>query len=951
MIPQVPKGRHAPARFSGRHRIGWYNISAFRLQTGHCPGPRTGTMTAPPIDDQVVDFYQTLFDRIFSAPFQGRIKERLKRNAVVRQVQESADAASQSLARLLVSQQLTEEQASEILGGFTALADLLDLEQIGNPNVTPESLVDRLLERLPPPKPVEHAQQEPVYRVALHSVIQVLMLVGPVMAEWQKLNFSTTFELPRRVVSRLNQISEVLGDLGRAGEAAADKRYELSYRDYLLQRFHRVEAGTVKMTTNLDVDLRELFVMPRLAARPTPKGSAGKDEAEPTALLDLATARQFFEDQGKVTSGTGPYKKSGMPALEVVQRFPRNVIVGPPGSGKSTFLEWLQLKLAAVEEELVMAGQQAIPLLLRVRQFDPRNLPRGAALIEKATASRDRATLMPPGWIERQMRSGRVLLMLDGLDETEPELRDSYVLPWLRDLCKRYPYCRFLVSSRPVGYPPGALRKLEFTECDLLDFGPAEIAEYTRHWCTAIRLAHNEPEKEARREGAADGKRIVDGFKGHPYINNLARNPLMLSAISLVNYFEGGQLPKDRAVLYRLCVEGLLHHWDQRRGIQSEFTLEEKLRACREVALDMQSREFAEFKAEDVRIVFEQTLHDSNRSRKLLEHIRYRTGLLLERRSGIFAFAHLTFQEYLAASAINEGNRLGIDGEQLAREHDSGRWNEVIALYCGLAPAPTVRQMIELLVSQPDTITLSGILAEAFLSAGAEIPKDHLLRRNVLHRIAVAPRHRRSSLSRFALKEVTLIATNSIGRIKGDLGLSEAHGWLQEQPEALDSSVLLRTLSGWSNLTPVQISELVHLIHLHGPDSALLEVAADNALYGSPGPRFRGGVEEYSSQAGIALIGLGMRSISFIGSPGVDAAWLRILEILTTRPQHRRDFAFLDIERLLFKEKRARLPKSRSRWPHYASLARQVSVGEEDDNGRKDLLQWASALDENRPEE
>ncbi len=37
---------------------------------------------------------------------------------------------------------------------------------------------------------------------------------------------------------------------------------ELSYRDY--QRFHRVEAGTGRMTTNLDVDLRELFVMPRV---------------------------------------------------------------------------------------------------------------------------------------------------------------------------------------------------------------------------------------------------------------------------------------------------------------------------------------------------------------------------------------------------------------------------------------------------------------------------------------------------------------------------------------------------------------------------------------------------------------------------------------------------------------------------------------------------------------
>src|SRR5262249_34239960 len=148
----------------------------------------------------------------------------------------------------------------------------------------------------------------------------------------------------------------------------------------------------------------------------------------------------------------------------------RLAIIGVAGSGKSTLLEWLQLKLASAEEELVMCGQQAIPMLLRLRQLDPRDLPYGAALIERATAGKDQAALMPQRWIERQMQKGHVLLMLDGLDETEPGLRDQYVLPWLQTLCKQYPACRYLVSSRPVGYPPGSLRSLEFAESDLLDF-------------------------------------------------------------------------------------------------------------------------------------------------------------------------------------------------------------------------------------------------------------------------------------------------------------------------------------------------------------------------------------------------------------------------------------------------------------------------------------------------
>ena len=91
--------------------------------------------------------------------------------------------------------------------------------------------------------------------------------------------------------------------------------------------------------------------------------------------------------------------------------------------------------------------------------------------------------------------------MLDGLHEIEPELRDRCLLPSLLDLCRRHPNCRYLVSSLPVGYPPGSLQALGFAECDLLDFGAPEIIEYARHWCIAVRLALNAPEEEARRDG------------------------------------------------------------------------------------------------------------------------------------------------------------------------------------------------------------------------------------------------------------------------------------------------------------------------------------------------------------------------------------------------------------------------------------------------------------------
>jgi hypothetical protein len=71
---------------------------------------------ASSIEDQVVDFYHELFEQVFSERFRPQIAERIKRNAVIRQIDEAADAASQSLTRFFVNEQLTEIQAANIRG-------------------------------------------------------------------------------------------------------------------------------------------------------------------------------------------------------------------------------------------------------------------------------------------------------------------------------------------------------------------------------------------------------------------------------------------------------------------------------------------------------------------------------------------------------------------------------------------------------------------------------------------------------------------------------------------------------------------------------------------------------------------------------------------------------------------------------------------------------------------
>jgi len=877
------------------------------------------------VEDQVVEFFNILFGRLFSGPFGDKIDGLMKRRAMIRQIEGAADAASQSLTRFFINQKFTEKHVSHIIRGLEIPTGKIEFGHIISPYDTPETYVNKLLTGLSCPDEVRQAGHEAIYRVALHSIVQVLMLVGPVMAEWQKLDFSSTFELLQRIVNRLNRISKQMNVLAISGQDAADERFELTYRDYLLQRFHRVEAGTVRMTTNLDIDLRELFVMPRALERPKQRAQEKNEPQDGTAFMNLSAARKMLAAKDETS-------KRALIGLAQIRRNPRNVIVGAPGSGKSTLLEWLHVKLAGVEEEFVMAGQQAIPLLLRVRQLDVQRPPRGPSLIEKATASKDITALMPDRWVYRQMKSGRILFMLDGLDETDPDLRDKHLIPWLEKLCEDYPKCHYLVTSRPVGYPPGSLRSMGFVECDLLDFEESQIREYTRNWSTAVRLAQNEPDEEARREGKLDGDRIAESFMGHQYISNLARNPLMLSAICLVNHFEGGQLPEDRAMVYRLCVEGLLHNWDQRRGIHSTYSFNDKLRVCREVALAMQADDLAEYESDKILEILTLVLDDPVKAENLLEHIRYRTGLLVERRLGVFAFAHLTFQEYLTARAVHEGNRRGIDIERLAREVNDGRWQEVIPLYCGLAPAPDTRRMIESLISQPyidEDSKVGLVLAEAFLASGPEILGDEELRQKVFYRIASSPHGRWEVIDKFPENEFAEAANLALGTLKYK-STSFSCEWLVVNPEQIDWKLLMDKLQGWRELTPFQIAEMFHLIHSEGSDMLLTEVATWNDLYAAPGPKFP--QVEYAFQAEVAFAALAhsdhRRFLRGSNKQGLEKALLSILTILADR-RNKLSRRFLVDELVLgifkyFREHRY-IPRNINACRKFVSVARKLA--------------------------
>lgn len=108
----------------------------------------------PDIENHVIDYFAELFDHLFSTPFHGEIKERRKQNIVKRQVEESADAASLSLTRLFINKEMCEQEISEMMASLLKLKDILEIDQISNSNLTPESLVSDILPKAPCPESI-----------------------------------------------------------------------------------------------------------------------------------------------------------------------------------------------------------------------------------------------------------------------------------------------------------------------------------------------------------------------------------------------------------------------------------------------------------------------------------------------------------------------------------------------------------------------------------------------------------------------------------------------------------------------------------------------------------------------------------------------------------------------------------------------------------------------------
>ncbi|CAF2673503.1 unnamed protein product [Rotaria sp. Silwood2] len=379
------------------------------------------------------------------------------------------------------------------------------------------------------------------------------------------------------------------------------------------------------------------------------------------------------------------------------------IILGDPGSGKTSFARWLVCHFA---QTLLLNGQHStdygplrIPILIRIGEFAEilneqpslslfdyigKHKWMGKSIVDDSSISLDNLSCA----LQDYIKQGQALIILDGLDEIPvsdqrskiinlvENFVDSYVqtptgtsafddryLSRLFDNPSKSGGNQLIVTSRIVGYHVAPLAG-QFAHYTIRPMDMEHMKDFVDYWFFRVHqrildtldlplINQGENQSEALKKELEKTEHIG--------LLDVASNSCLMSFICSVafNQVKGSPLPTQRILLYEAIVNSMLSLWSTKR---STIPIRELIQIFSNIATYIHGNSASGLIHEEkMKEICIQSIKDSvskdfdskkniqdieNQVFEFVRIIREDVGILAARGESLYGFLHLTFQEY-----------------------------------------------------------------------------------------------------------------------------------------------------------------------------------------------------------------------------------------------------------------------------------------------------------------